>query len=286
MAHTKYLDFSAEALISEILTNHEIPRVRDTDTVPLRDLIADIESREMTLTVINTPSDIVDDLREQFADRNIAVTAREVDHEPTQFAILRQQDTFVTAVPIDELQTTEEPGEAEDTPPSERGRGVLDHLEETLFTSYSIKQMYLASREIEDRAWRMGRGELHAGFQTLSVLADQVETYTQLGSHSDLSVHTYAAPDDDQPVIPQHEEFALHVVDNEEIRKTWFVAYDGGGVAENKCALLAEERGDREFYGFWTYDANTVDYLLGYLRSNYGSSETHEERPDNDSSPV
>lgn len=250
----------------------------------LRDLIADIESREMTLTVINTPSDIVSDLREQLADRNISVTAQEMADEPTQFAILRTEDTFVTAISIDELRTTTKPVD-EETPPAERERGVIDHLEETLFTSYSIKQMYLASREIEDRAWRMSQGELHAGFQTLSVLADQAETYNQLGSNSNLSVHAYAAPDDEESVMPDNEEFELHIEDNEEIRTTWFVVYDGGGVDENKCALLAEERADREFYGFWTYEPHTVDYLLGYLQSTYGTGGV-EKQPDSDSPPV
>lgn len=234
----------------------------------LRDLIADIETRTMTLTVVNTPDGIVDDLRDQYEDRHLTIDTRMLPEEPEQFAILSREDTFVTAVSLDDIYR---PPDAEQ--PTETGverSPILDHLDETLFTSYSIEEMFMASREIEDRAWRIGSGELHAGFQTLSVLKGQTDAYTQLGEHTSLSVHTYAAPVSDTPVLPDHDAFRLHTEHDEEIQQTWFVAYDGDGVDENMCALLAEERGDREFYGFWTYDPNTVEYLIGYLKSNYG----------------
>ena len=302
----------------------------------LRELIADIEAREMTLTAINTPEHVVRELREQYADRNVSITRREVDEEPTRFAILSRQDAFVTAVPIDEIYAGEiepaddtiasrlsddatvagdsdaastpgatddadsptrasdnetpsdadtVPGDNDARPPASYSEPVLDHLEETLFTSYSIKQMFMASREIEDRAWRVGSGELHAGFQTLDVLTGQADAYNQLGAQTDLSVHAYAAPVSETPAVPNTEGFTLHVERDEEIEKTWFVVYDGGGVDENKCALLAEERGSREFYGFWSYDPDTVDYLLCYLQSNYASVGP-DGNHDSDSKPV
>ena len=238
----------------------------------LRGLIADIEARTMTLTVVNTPESIADDLRDQYEDRHLTVETRSLSEEPEQFAILSREESFVTAVSLDEIYQPSETDPATET--GVERSPVLDHLDETLFTSYSIDDMFMASREIEDRAWRIGSGELHAGFQTLSVLEGQTDAYNQLADHTSLSVHTYAAPVSETPIIPDDDSFTLHIEHDEEIQKTWFVAYDGDGVDENMCALLAEERGDREFFGFWTYDPRTVEYLIGYLKTNYGDVES------------
>jgi DICT domain-containing protein len=142
-------------------------------------------------------------------------------------------------------------------------------MDETMFTSWSIEQMVAASREIEDRAWRVGEGSLHAGFQYLSTLRGELPVYERLGSKN-LDVHAYAAPDEDPP---EHEGFTLHIERAEEIEKSWFVVFDGDGVDENKCALLAEEREPRKFYGFWTYDPDTVDWIIDHLESTYGVLE-------------
>ena len=71
--------------------------------------------------------------------------------------------------------------------------------------------------------------------------------------------------------MPRHDtDLTIHVERSDEIRESWFVVYDGGGVDVNKCALVAEEREPRSFYGFWTYDPETVDWLLEYLSETYG----------------
>jgi DICT domain-containing protein len=149
----------------------------------------------------------------------------------------------------------------------------LDHLDETMFTSYSREDMVAASREIEDRAWRVGDGELHAGFQTLDVLTGETDTYDLLGGKERLDVHAYAADEGDAPDV---EHYTVHVGETAEIRETWFVAYDGGGYDEAKCALLAEERAPGEFYGFWSYDPETVDYIIDYLTDRYGTESGGE----------
>ncbi len=225
----------------------------------LHALIAEVEARRMTLTVINAAERVVDEIRAQYADRNLEIVHSHLDGDPREFAVLSRDGEFITALGLDEVHAA-----------PAREESVLDHLDETLFTSYSIRQMFLASREIEDRAWRIGSGSLHAGFQTLSVLSGQIEAYNQLGQYSDLAVHAYAAPDGEDASIPNHDHYTLHVEREREIRESWFVVYDGGGVDENKCALLAEERGQREFYGFWSYEPETVDYLCEYLQATYG----------------
>ena len=251
----------------------------------LRGLIADIEARTMTLTVVNTPESIAEDLRDQYEDRHLTVETRSLSEEPEQFAILSREDSFVTAVSLDDIYQPSDVDPAMET--GVERSPVLDHLDETLFTSYSIEDMFMASREIEDRAWRIGTGELHAGFQTLSVLEGQTDAYNQLAEQRSLSVHTYAAPVSDSPTVPDHDDFTLHIEDDEEIKKTWFVAYDGDGVDANMCALLAEERGDEEFFGFWTYDPRTVEYVIDYLTTNYGGGESAADvDPDSDSHTV
>ncbi|PSQ52533.1 histidine kinase [Halobacteriales archaeon SW_8_65_20] len=231
----------------------------------LAELIRGVETYEKTLTVFNSDETTVDSLRTQFGDRNLTVE-HETATGPDSYVVLSEESEFVTAASVADVLAT-----GSDTEPelaSDTYRPILDHLDETIFTSYDTEQMIAASREIEDRAWRLGTGELHAGFQKLSILNPQMDIYERLASKGDLNVHTYATPDDD---VPHHDtDLTIHVERSDEIRESWFVVYDGGGVDVNKCALVAEEREPRSFYGFWTYDAETVDWLLDYLDETYG----------------
>ena len=234
----------------------------------LTELIAGVESSEKTLTVINADDDVVADLRERFADRNLRVETATMNGGPESFGVLGQTGTFLTAIDLEELTEPETQRDPEFV--AGTYRPILDHLDETMFTSYSAGEMLAASREIEDRAWRIGAGELHAGFQTLDVFSKELTTYERLGSKQGLSVHAYAAP---EGTLPNLKHVTLHVERNGEIRKTWFVVYDGAGVDDNKCALLAEEREDGDYYGFWSYDPSTVDYMIDHLTSTYGFAE-------------
>jgi len=275
----------------------------------LIELIAGVEAHEATLTVFNADSEVTDDLRAHFADRNVRIVEEQAGAGPKGFAVLSRDGAFVTAVTVDELlpgsdgarddePNDDEPqdgvpadgesadGVSESEGPADGGQRdgrvggpVLDHLDETMFTSYSRADMVAASREIEDRAWRVGDGELHAGFQTLDVLTGEADTYDLLGEKERLDVHAYAADEGDAPDV---EHYTVHVGETAEIRETWFVAYDGGGYGDAKCALLAEERAPGEFYGFWSYDPETVDYIIDYLTERYGESD----RPDDGGATV
>ncbi len=236
----------------------------------LPELIAGVEDHEKTLTVFNADDDRVEGLREQFRDRNLTVTAeRTPSGRPAAFAVLAEDGEFVTAADVGEVLVSPDDGADPDFDEESYGP-ILDHLDETLFTSYDADQMVAASREIEDRAWRVGAGTLHAGFQRLSVLDEQLDVYGRL-AESELDVHAYAVPDAD---VPEHDtDLTIHVERADEIERSWFVAYDGDGVDVNKCALLAEERESRGFYGFWTYDPSTVDWIIDHLESTYGLVE-------------
>ncbi|WP_254822363.1 DICT sensory domain-containing protein [Haloglomus halophilum] len=241
----------------------------------LTELISGVEDHEKRLTVFNTDEETVEAVREQFRDRNLTVVGdRSESGRPGSFVVLSSEraegeDEFVTATSVDDVLSAPR-GEGAELD-SEVRHPILDHLDETMFTSYDTRQMVAASREIEDRAWRLGEGSLHAGFQQLSILSDQMEVYTRLASREDLDVHAYACPDTE---VPEHDtDLTIHVERSDEIAKSWFVVYDGNGVDVNKCALLAEERESRAFYGFWTYDPDTVDWLIEYLEGAYGLIE-------------
>ncbi|ELZ59792.1 MULTISPECIES: DICT sensory domain-containing protein [Halorubrum] len=250
----------------------------------LIELIAGVEAHEATLTVFNADPAVTDELREYFADRNVRIVDDQTASGPEEFAVLARDGEFVTAVTVDDLlprpdgdgkSGDDAVGQEADTGTTGRvGKPVLDHLDETMFTSYTREDMVAASREIEDRAWRVGDGELHAGFQTLDVLTGEADTYALLGEKERLDVHAYAADEGDAPDV---DHYTVHVGETAEIRETWFVAYDGGGYDEAKCALLAEERAPGEFYGFWSYDPETVDYIIDYLTERYGGSERTDD---------
>jgi len=236
------------------------------------ELIAGVEDHKKTLTVFNADDATISTLGERFHDRNLTVSGeRTPSGRPTAFAVLSEDDEFVTAADIETVLAEE--GESDPGFEGDSYRPILDHLDETLFTSYDIEQMVAASREIEDRAWRIGKGSLYSGFQRLSILSEQMNIYEQLAGKETLDVHAYAVPDAD---VPEHDtDLTIHVERSDEIERSWFVAYDGAGVDVNKCALLAEEREPRSFYGFWTYDPSTVDWIIDHLESTYGLLESH-----------
>jgi hypothetical protein len=239
----------------------------------LTELIAGVEDHEKRLTVFNSDEETLVALRKQFHDRNVSVSGeRTPSGTPESFAVLAAEDEFVTAADLDTVLASDD-GATEPGFDGDSYRPILDHLDETLFTSYDIDQMVAASREIEDRAWRIGKGSLHSGFQKLSILDGQMDIYEQLAEQGSLDVHAYAFPDAE---VPAHDtDLTIHVERSDEIERSWFVAYDGAGVDVNKCALLAEERDARSFYGFWTYDPSTVDWIIEHLESTYGLLESH-----------
>jgi hypothetical protein len=237
----------------------------------LAELIAGVEDHEKTLTVVNPEDGALASLREHFSDRNLVVEAATVASGPTNYMVLGDGEAFLSAAAVEEL--LDPPSTDPDF--STRGyRSILDALDETMFTAYDRERMLSASREIEDRAWRVGAGELHAGFQVVANLERQREVYGRLGDCDDLDVHAYVA---DGAPAPPFGSVTTHVESTAEIRDSWFVAFDGGGVEEMECALVAQER-DGGFYGFWTYDPSTVDYVVNHLTATYAREGTDDGR--------
>jgi len=236
----------------------------------LFELIAAVDDEEKTLTVFNPEAGVTTALREHFADRNLAIEESESDAGPRNYAVLSRGEEFLAAIDVSDVlgdRNGVEPGFTRET-----YEVVLDELDETMFTSYDTERMVAASKEIEDRAWRGSTGELHAGFQTCSRFASQADVYEHIAQRGSLDVHVYAHPEGNEGFEPPPTP-TLHLSTATEIHDTWFVAYDGVGVDATKCALLAEERLPGSFYGFWTYDSETVDAIIRHLRSTYSLPE-------------
>ncbi|SFR41856.1 DICT sensory domain-containing protein [Halogeometricum limi] len=241
----------------------------------LTELITGVEDSEKTLIVHNADDATVESVTERFADRNVTVTTASTADGPPEYAVLSEGDRVLTATSLSEvLPDGGHPRQPEFT--SNPYKPILDRLDETMFTSFDPSRMLSASREIEDRAWRAGEGTLYAGFQHYSTLEKQLGTYEQLGTKPELDVTAIAFPDAE---LSDHDgTFEVYPDRSREIRDVWFVAYDGGGDDDAKCALVAEEREPRRFYGFWTYDPRTVDYIFDYVDDSYLSGRSDRRR--------
>ncbi|AGN02923.1 putative sensor protein [Salinarchaeum sp. Harcht-Bsk1] len=254
----------------------------------LDDVIASVERSERTLTVFNPREEVrdgdteaggsgattradsgfVDELSELLVDRNVTVqSTTTTSGRPVNFSVLEMDGVVLATFDVDELhERLAEPSS------SVTGLGVgtddsadvLRHLQEATFTSFDRERMLQATREIEDRAFRIGEGDLRAGFQTVDRLLIEQERYVELGKRG-LDVTVYATPDRD---VDGLSPVTVRATDSAEIATHWFVAFDGGGEPSQECALLAEERSDG-FYGFWTYDPDVVDWILTHLVDAY-----------------
>jgi hypothetical protein len=123
------------------------------------------------------------DLEAQFGTRNVDVEYRAVGSRNPGFVAIFEADRFRGAVGLDTLETLLEPpirrpGELEDLPAGYRA--LFEVLEGTVFANLDRRQLLATTREIEDRALRVGHGTLRASFQDLSVFESQEPTYRRL----------------------------------------------------------------------------------------------------------
>ncbi|ERH13139.1 MAG: putative sensor protein/domain protein [halophilic archaeon J07HB67] len=232
----------------------------------LREIIETVESREKRLTVFDPPSrEVVRQLREYFESQTVQIEVGTTDSSLSGYAVLSDSDAGGEVLAAVDLGHLGDPTDEQDASPF---APIIEHLDDTTFTSYDLRQMMAASREVEDRAWRKGVGTLHTGFQRVGAIEQQSDVYADLSGKS-LDIHAYSAP---APEIPDIDGVTLHQEDTREIAESWFVVFDGDGDPLDACALLAEERGDTEerlFYGFWTYDPEIVDDILAHLDGRY-----------------
>src|SRR6056297_1997073 len=227
----------------------------------LSSIIDDVTGTGRTLRVYDpTNPDAVAALERHFEVQNVVVEEATLPEGPEDFVVLQDGDQFLAAADLEALRraVTFESGLLDATCFEEtQVPDVLKHVSDTTFTAYGKRRMILASREIEEQAWRAGGGELHSGFQHLSLLRDQWDLYHRIADRG-VDVHVYGVPDW-QP--PEPDWLTVHGEETDEIREAWFVAFDA---PENRdCALVAAEADENEFEGFWTYDTTLTGDVLG-----------------------
>ncbi|WP_136718396.1 DICT sensory domain-containing protein [Halorientalis salina] len=232
------------------------------------ELIRTLE-KELALFNIDASDSIHEQLQTFFETQNVRISSYQTPSgSPRDIAVLSTDEEVLALVAVETLRklVNQSPSSGDATGVSDAEyEHILGHLKETTFTSFNTEQMHHASREIEDRARRIGSGTIHAGFQQCSLMTAQQEVYTTLAQHG-LKVHMYGVPDVTPPAI---DGGYVHTAEIDEIAQMWFVVFDGGGNETQKCALLAEERDKNSFYGTWTYDAKIVDSVLTYLHRTY-----------------
>ncbi|MFC7057641.1 DICT sensory domain-containing protein [Halovenus salina] len=237
------------------------------DMMDIRECIEFIRYNEKELRLFNVSqtNSLRADLEAYFETQNVRITeSRTATGAPEDIAVLSNTAEVLGVLDVPTLRALLEtvprgPGDLGIA--DKEYEGILGPLKETTFTSYDSEQLLYVSREIEDRARRMGNGSIHAGFQQCSVMADQRRVYTDLARRG-IDVHAYGVPDTEPPDFgPGH----IHPIQTDEIAETWFVVFDGGGTDAQKSALLAQERDEDFFYGVWTYDPEFVDHVLDYL---------------------
>lgn len=236
----------------------------------LEDIIERVEGNKRTLTLYNVDvaervlREIAAYFEPQLVDLRRASTD---DGFPRNFAVLHEDDQFIGAEDIETLARYLSPEAGLQTRRLDQIEypDVLRHVDDATFTEYGKRRMIIASREVENRAWRSQSGTLHAGFQHLSTVLTQTEVYRRL-ARSGLDVHVYGQPDRS---IAGADVGTVHASSTDEIGSSWFVVFDGDGDDARKVALLAQEVGDDEFSGFWTHDSTIVDDVLSYLERTY-----------------
>ncbi|QZA89247.1 hypothetical protein K0C01_03620 [Salinarchaeum sp. IM2453] len=226
----------------------------------LADIVDTVRERSATLRVYNTEEQsMIEELRGHLADRNIEIiTERTTTGRPNNTAVLEHPDRSPSAYPVPELL---EMLQAE----REMASRLSRHIDERSFPARDTQEMVHMSREIEDRAMRIGEGTLHAGFQYVSSFKDQQETYESLANQS-MDVNIYAVPDEDPP---ESEQITLHLETTDEIEQTWFVVYDGGGDPLQQCALIAIAEDNDTYKGVLTYEPSIIEQSINHLNDKY-----------------
>lgn len=185
---------------------------------------------------------------------------------PDPFVGIYRGDEFAGALPLAAVETLLAPPLA---PPGEREtvapgyRALFDALEEAVFTALDREQLLGATREIEDRAVRVGTGTLRVTFQSRETFAPQRELYESVAAETDLDVrlHHPAGWETSVPGVTTHPTAG--------VERMWVLAFDGGDRPDQACALVAEVDGDG-YTGFWTYDPALVAEVAATLEAATG----------------
>jgi len=169
----------------------------------LRGLIATVEHTQVTVRVFSPKPR--EEVVSQFINRNV-----QIDHEPLPsslspgFAVV-DRDGALRFCHLDVLTSVDEPPTRvpwDDDTDRTAYRQFLGLFRNSPFATTDRAQLLATSREIEDRAWRVGRGELRAGFQSMSVFRSQAGLYRRLAEDTELDVRVYGRPTGHRSIAP------------------------------------------------------------------------------------
>lgn len=231
-------------------------------TATLSELIDRVESTRATIRVY--APEPVPAVEDSFAGMDVRV-----EHVPLEasadnrFLTVHRGDQFLGAVGLAELPNLDRNSIPPPADPSreESAYGqLLSVLSEETFQTFDRRQMLAIAREIEDRSWRVGDGELHTAFQSSAAFAGQRQIYEKLADRGSLTVRCYVGADEPPPAS---DPLTVYAVDSAALGAVWTVAYHGpaGGTA-----LVGEERADG-FVGFWTDDSDCVATVIETLQA-------------------
>lgn len=179
---------------------------------------------------------------------------------PAPFIEIKTDGDVVGIIGVEAVEALFEPPIR---PPGDRAgvsagyRALFEILEKTVLTGMTRRELLAVSREIEDRAFRVGEGTLWVSFQTLSTFRSQTDVYRTLGAETDLEIHIYGVEDWTPPAI---DGITYHPKASERFEPYWVLAYDGGPDETQASGLVAEAHAEG-YTGFWTNDVATVETI-------------------------
>lgn len=229
----------------------------------LDSLIAELRDREHRFIVYRRGEQ--PDLEAWLADHGVAVVARSLPPGcPDPFIELKTDGETVGVIGTEAVEGLLEPpirrpGDRDEV--SEGYRVLFDVLDSTVVSGMSRRELLAVSREIEDRAFRVGEGTLQVSFQTLSTFRSQAEVYRTLATETTLDITIYGLDDWTPPAITG---ITYHTERAERFERYWALAYDGGPDTTQACGLVAKELSD-DYTGFWTDDPALVEEIATSL---------------------
>ncbi|MDS0282008.1 DICT sensory domain-containing protein [Haloarcula onubensis] len=221
-------------------------------------ILSEVADREKRV-IVYAPDDSGGELADVLATRNLTVDQRRLPALSSEaFVVVRDDGEFQGALSLEDLlefltPPIRRPEELDSL--ARKHRVVYELLDDTVFVSLDRRQLLATSRELEDRAWRTGRGRLHVGFQRADAFAAQTAVYRELAT-TDIDIHLYVPggvsgdPLADTPVTVHTE--------NGDRGRYWFILFDDGERGAQNCALIARETEGGRYRGLWTYDADLV----------------------------
>lgn len=229
----------------------------------LGSLLADFRDRDHQLTIYRSgdPSEI----ELWLTDRGVSIDARSLPPGgPKPFIEIETGGKFVGIIGEEQLvglldPPIDRPGERDGI--DEGYRVLFEVLDDTVFRGLNRRELLAVSREIEERAFRIGNGTLRVSFQTVSKFRSQAAVYDALATRTSLDIHIYGAEDWEPPAI---NGITFHGQAAERFEAYWSLAFDGGTDVTQACGLVAEEK-SAGYNGFWTNDPGIVEEISSAL---------------------